>query len=337
MTDENSATEEQCSKITNLVMGALVNSIAPETEEPNAKIAHLCTPLDPRDVSSQAKASPAWHTEIFGCWTPETSELPVDEQISAWPSRYPTDKLRVDKLTAIKTNKYSLFAREMECRLISSEQASFRSNWLKFFDSPPKGATCVLAIDPSPPPSERQTKNLFRDKDYEAIAVAGRLNGEYYLLDYLQSRGHEPNWTVTKIFELALRWRVSRIVVESVAYQRVLKWLLEKEMQRRGLYYIVKDTSTNGKADRRPKFTRITDALSGPASQGHFYVNARHSEFIMQFQSYGVGYRGSDDLIEAVAIAVGELTNPYLEAGGSDEADFDDENVVAFPHVRACP
>lgn len=336
MTDENSQTEEQCNKITNLVMGALVNSLAPETEEPNAKLAHLCTPLDPRDVSSQAKESPAWHTESFGCWTKETEDLDVEEQVSSWEGRYPTKKLRQDKLNAITSNKYSLFARELECRLITSERASFKPSWLKYYHDSPKGSTNVLAIDPSPPPSERQKANLFRDKDYEALAVVGRTKGDFYLLDYIQSRGHEPNWTIHKIFDLAQRWRVQRIVVESVAYQRVLKWLLEKEMQRRGTYYIVKDTKVGGKSDRRSKFVRITDALSGVASQGHFFVRPEHSEFILQFQSYGVGYRGSDDLLEAVAVATGELTNPYLELGIEDYDEIDEE-VEDFPVVRACP
>jgi hypothetical protein len=336
MTDENSQTEEQCNKITNLVMGALVNSLAPETEEPNAKLAHLCTPLDPRDVSAQAKQSPAWHTESFGCWTKDTEDFDVGEQESSWETRYPTAKLRQDKLNALATNKYSIFAREMECKLISSEKAAFKPNWLKFYDNAPKGSTNVLAIDPTPPPSERQKENLFRDKDYEALAVVGRVRGDYYLLDYQQSRGHEPNWTIHKIFELALRWRVQRIVVESIAYQRMLKWLLEKEMQRRGVYYIVKDTKVGGKSDRRSKFTRITDALSGVASNGHFFVKPEHSEFILQFQSYGSGYRGSDDLLEAGAIATGELTNPYLELGVDDYEELD-ASIEDFPMVRVCP
>jgi len=336
MTDENSQTEEQCNKITNLVMGALVNSLAPETEEPNAKLAHLCTPLDPRDVSSQAKESPAWHTEAFGCWTKETEDLDVEEQVSSWEARYPTKKLRQDKLNAIATNKYSMFAREMECRLITSEKAAFRSQWLQHYHEAPKGSTNVLAIDPTPQPSERQAANLFRDKDYEALAVVGRRGGDYYLLDYVQSRGHEPNWTIHKIFELAQRWRVRCIVVEAVAYQRMLKWLVEKEMQRKGIYYIVKDTKVGGKSDRRPKYTRITDALSGVASNAHFFVKPEQSEFILQFCSYGIGYRGSDDLLEAVAVATGELTNPFLELGIKDYEELDQE-IDDFPAIQACP
>lgn len=336
MTDENSLTEEQCNKITNLVMGALVNSLAPATEEPNAKLAHLCTPFNQHDVSSQAKQSTEWHTESFGCWTEETKDANVEEQESVWPERYPSETLRKQKIAAVEANKYSIFARELECRLISSEKASFRAGWLRFYTDYPKGSTNVLAVDPTPPPSEKQVANLFRDKDYEAISVVGRLKGDYHLLEYAQSRGHEPNWTIAKIFELARKWRVQRIVVESVAYQRMLKWLLEKEMQRRGIYYQVVDTKVGGKSDRRPKFTRITGALSGVASNGHFFVRAQHSEFILQFQSYGIGYRGPDDLLESVAIATGELTNPFLELGIDDYEEIDD-TVEPFKLRRACP
>jgi hypothetical protein len=191
---------------------------------------------------------------------------------------------------------------------------------------------CVLSIDPVPPPSEKAIAKALKGKDFEAISVVGRARGDYYLLDYRVSKGHDPNWTIAMMFELGLRYRVMRVVVESIAYQRTLKWLLEKEMARKGIYFATKDT----KNDKRPKFSRIITSLSGVASQGHFWARSAHTEFLLQFQNYGPGYRGHDDLLESVAMGVSELTNPYLELGSTDYS-IDDTGVEEMPIARACP
>lgn len=332
VTDENAQTKEQCAKIADLVMGALANSLS--KEEVNAKLVMLNTPLNPFDVCAMAEQSAEWHTESYGCWTKATEMLPVEEQVSSWPELFPTEELRVQKTLAVQENRYSIFAREMECKLVGAESLSFRPNWVRFYEPEelPRGMQCVLAIDPVPPPSDKQTAKALAGKDYEALAVVGRARGDYYLLDYRVSRGHDPNWTIAMMFELGLKYRVLRVVVESIAYQRVLKWILEKEMQRRGIYFPTKDT----KGDKRPKFARITTSLSGVASQGHFWCRSGHTEFLLQFQNYGPGYKGNDDVLEACSIAVSELTNPFLELGATDYS-FDDDGIEALPLRRACP
>lgn len=332
MTDENSQTEEQCEKIKELVFGALANSLTPASEEPNAKMVHLCTPMAPHDVSQTAKEHPLWTTETFGCWTEDTKDNPVEGQDSVWEERFPSAELRNQKMAALAVNRYSSFAREMECRLVSSERCAFRPEWLKFFDELPKGCSSVLVVDPVPPPSDAQIAKSMRGKDFESIAVVSRRGADFYVPEYVTSRGHDPNWTMSKVIELALRHRVQRIVVESVAYQRTLKWLLEKEMARRGIFWPVKDTGN----DRRPKYTRITTALAGVASQGRLHVRRNQSELVLQFNSFGLGYRGPDDVLETIAIGVSELTNPMLELS-DDDYDILDDNVPKLDFARVCP
>lgn len=330
LTDENAATHEQRDKITSLVFGALKESLVPATEEPNAKLVHLFTPQNAEDVGTIALKDPQWRSEVFACWTPETLHLPVEEQESSWPERYPTETLRAEKKSAISRNQASIFAREMECRIIAPEAAAFRRDWLQFFtnETRPRGAYCVIAVDPVPPPSDLQVAKGLQGKNYEAIAVCGRYAGKYYVLDYEQRKGHDPGWTIAKIFELALKYRASQIVIETIGYQRVLKYILEQEMARRQQYWAIIPF-----VDKRKKFNRIVSTLSGIASAHLLYCDSLHTEFIAQFSDYpNVPY---DDLLDSVAIGMSQITKPYLELGEGEYWELDDGNIPPIQRTKS--
>ena len=332
VTDENAATQASAEKISDLILNAVANSLASEQEFPNAKLVMLQTPIASHDISVQAERDPEWHTESFSCWTHATEDLPIEQQQSAWEALFPTKVLRERKQNAIVQRRYSGFAREMECKLVQSETTSFNKNWLRFYDERPRPGATVIAIDPVPPPSEKQVRENLKTKDYEAIVVASRVDGNYYLLDYAISRGHDPNWTATKFFEFVARYRPMCCVVEAVAAQRYLKWFLQKEMERRRKFVPLKETPN----DQRKKFLRIVTSLSGPASAGRFFCSKEHADFILQFENYGPGYKGHDDLLEAVSVAVSELTIPLLELGFEDYAEVDE--VESWPaNAMAAP
>jgi hypothetical protein len=315
VTDENAITLEQREKITDLVLGAVANSLAPRIEAPNAKMAMLQTPIHPEDVSSTAARSDRWRTVQVPCWTQETMERPVDEQISAWPERHPTDELRKLKKQHIAENKLSLFIREWECKLVSAETSAFKPFWLKYYGRDgkrpgPRETFNILAIDPVPPPSDREVAKELHGKAFEAVGVIGHSGEDYHVLDYRTQRGHEPNWTVATAFELAARYQVGRIVVEAVAYQRVLKYLLEQEMKRRGLYWVVVPL-----VDTRKKYNRIVSTLAGPGAHGHIWCGQEQSEFIEQWNSYPrCTYF---DVLDMVAIGVSSLA-PLSPAAARD-------------------
>ena len=102
-------------------------------------------------------------------------------------------------------------------------------------------------------------------------------------------------------------------------------------MERRRRFIPIKETPN----DQRAKFHRIVTALNGIASAGRLWCSKEHSEFIIQFESFGLGYKGSDDLIESVSVAASELTVPLLELGFEDYHDI--EEVEPWPSVRLAP
>ena len=139
----------------------------------------------------------------------------------------------------------------------------------------------IGAIDPVPPPTDAQIAKGLKGKDYEALVIMGAMAGNYYLLEYMVNRGHDPNWTIAMFFELSLRWNPSAWVVEEIAYQKTLEWILRKEMRDRSIYYPIHELR-----DKRSKFDRIVDAFQGTASNGALYVHKGQTEFISQFSGY---------------------------------------------------
>lgn len=320
VTDENALTEEARDKMINLVLGAVKGSLASATEFPNAKMALLQTPIHPKDVSGLALDDEQFVTVVVPCWTDPTYDLPIHLQMSAWEDMFPTETLRADKRAAIKRNKLSVFSREMECKIRRVENTSFLLPWLKLYQpgTAPKFGRKVLAIDPVPPPSPRQIAMNLVGKDYEAHTVWGRHKGGLYLHDYVKNRGHEPEWSVANALQMAQMHKVSAIIVEMVAYQRVLKNLIEAEMRKRRVWFPILEAEAV-----QSKFVRITNAFSQPASQGEVYVSEDHTDFIEDFAAYpGVDH---DDLLDSSAIAVNELRNPLFELSEDDYTSEDDD------------
>jgi len=329
LTDENTATKEQREKIFDLVFGALKKSLAPSVDEPNAKMIIGQTPHDRDDVCARAKQSREFVTVSAPCWTKETADEPVERQESAWPERFPTSELRTEKIAAVDEGRYSIFAREMECRLITRETAAFRPEWVrKYVGRGVRNAYTVLAIDPVPPPSDRELAKNLANKDFECQAVVARSAGEYHVLEYLTNRGHEPDWSVHTAIRLAREYRVAKIVVEGVAYQRTLKWILEKEMQRTRNWFLVE-----AKNDKRKKYVRITAALAGLLREGRLFVREDMVELLAQIEAYPTVEH--DDVIDAVSMALVALVNPYLELDDGGEEEFADG--TRFEPVMSCP
>jgi predicted phage terminase large subunit-like protein len=326
LTDENCATSEQREKISDLVHGALKKSLAPVVDDPNAKMSMLVTPQHREDVSSVAINDPTWKTIEVSCWTPETANEAVDEQISVWPERYPTDDLRAEKRAAITINKLSVFSREMELKLTSPELAAFKTDWLKYYSEPfMPNAMNILAIDPTPPPSDAQLQKGMARSDYEVIHVWGRRGDNYYLQERRSIRGETPDWTIANTFEMALKYRVMTIVIESVMYQRTLKWLLEKEMQRRRLYFsVVPFVGGN-------KYARIRATFASQAPFGHIFVHPDDTPFISQFETYPSS--DHDDELDCASIALSALINPY--AAGGDDTELAEPEPLKI--VRGAP
>lgn len=331
LTDESVISQDARTKTADLLLGAVAGSLISRMEEPNAKLAMLQTPLHKEDASMVASESPMWHTERYGCWTSETEDYPIELQESSWPDMFPTEDLRKQKAAMIAEGKSHIFSREYEVRVTSPESAAMRPTLLRYYEGNlTKRGVSALAIDPTPPPSDATVQKGLHNRDFESLAVVTRA-GDYYLRHYELNRGHTPEWTIAKTFELAALYQVSYICVETVAYQSTLKWLLEKEMSRRGIYYSILPVKRGG---RKSKFHHIVDTISPLLPLGKLFCRKEHTEFISQLSNYP--NVKNDDLLDAVAIALQALINPHVELS-PEEYSINEDEYEALPYLSKAP
>jgi len=320
---ENTATPEQRGKIEELFFGALEKSLAPASEAPLAKMVLLQTPQQEADLIETCAKDPEWHPVTYGCF---------DEQgRSRWPARFPTETLQKQKMAHINRNQLALWMREMECKLIKSERKSFNIAWLRYWDVLPEHMVTILAIDPASSDNPKA--------DQQAVVALGFWQKRVYLLEYAVARGEMPDELAQKVFDMNARWHPRKVVVEKVAYQRVLAWYLEREMVARRVWFQVEKWPPEG-AERRSKADRIIQsfATSGLAPYGNFYCLQVHTAFIEQFVSFAPDVEGLDDVLDAVSIGLTSMNiAEFIDGEYERIREEEDELYPKLEHIRACP
>jgi phage terminase large subunit-like protein len=315
-TDEMTSTAPQRKKYEDIFFGALINSLAPRSECPEAKAILLDTPKSKFDLIETCMADKAWVSLRYGVFDKEGE--------SVWPARYPTAELRQVKEDYARTGRLPLWMREKECKIIAEELASFRSEHIKFWDMTPERMTTVLAIDPASSDS--------KDADDNVVAVLGFFKDDVYIVDYVAATGQTPEMVSKTVFEFIRRYAPLGLVVESIGYQRVLAWFLEKAMRENKTFLPVYQIQ-----DKRRKADRIVQALGGRSAYGKLWCKASQIKFLEQFTEYSPTYGGHDDVLDAVAMGITWGTNQSAGDWLDGEYERIDETDVPKLSFRAAP
>jgi hypothetical protein len=319
LNEENCATEDQRKKIEALLFGALLNSLAPASDCPQAKAVFLQTPLNRLDAIETCLKDPQWNGRRFGI---------LDEnERSLWEARWPTEVVLAEKQAAIARGHYHIWMREKECKIVANIGKTFKIENLQYYDLPPEGLLKIISIDPASSDAETADDNVVM-----AIGIHG-LN--VYILRYEAEQGQMPDATANHFFNMILEFSPIKAAVETVSFQRVLAWYLEKEMQRRRIFLAVDKIQ-----DRRKKSDRIIQSLVGLVNYKHLYVKADMQKFITQMDEYDPLDSGQhDDLLDALAMGVTCL-NPLLRDSVTVEGEFsvvEDESIYETLQIGGCP
>ena len=307
--EENAATTEQRDKVENLLYGALMKSLAPASESPDACLVLAQTPLHPEDISEKSAKDPAWAFVRFSCFN-EKGE-------SQWPDRWTTEELLREKQSHIERNLLPLWLREMECTLVTEQYSAFKREWLIEAPYVPEGGIILMGIDPTPPPKDNLVKQKNRKLDDAVICIIKYVAGNVYICETWHAKSPDPEEFANAFFSLAGKWRPFKIGIETILFQRMLKWYLEREMVQRRQFYTLIPVE-----DKRQKEVRIIQTISRYASNGRLHILPGMSELREQFYTFQQNATGQrDDFLDALSIAL-DLISPGLE-GLTIEGEYD--------------
>lgn len=317
LNEENTATKEQREKTEALFFGALLNSLAPASEAPHAKAVLLQTPLNRDDIVEKCLRDPQWHGVRFGIFD--------DQGKSQWETRFPTKQLIADKESAVLRRQYALWMREMECQIVAGEDTHIDITRLQYWDVLPDAMTVVISIDPASSDSP--------NADFNVVMAVGFWGSNVYVLDYYAERGVMPDAVATRFFEFIWRYRPRKAAVESISYQRILKWYLEQEMLKRRTFIPV-----DAVQDRRRKSDRILQQIPGLVHMGCLYIKPSMHDLIAQMETYNPDDSSQhDDILDALAMAITSI-NPAAREFEGDYSILEEEESSYTPlRVGACP
>ncbi len=316
LNEENTATPEQRKKISDLFFGALQNSLAPTSECPQAKMVLLQTPLHKEDLIETCMKDPQWNGRRFSIFD--------ENGKSRWPTRWSDETLKAEKESFIRRGLYTLWMREMECTLVTSAQMTFNIDNLKYWDVLPEGLECVVSIDPASSESKKADDNV--------VLAVGMKGLDVFVVAYHADQGVMPDACAAHFFDLVMLCNPVKGTVESVGYQKTLKWYIEQEMKKRRLFIPIDAID-----DKRKKTDRIIQALAGLVAYGHLHVHPSMTKLIQQLQDFDPLVEQHDDVIDALAMGVTAL-NPALRVLAQNE-DFynEDDNEYDEINFGGCP
>lgn len=297
-TEENVGTEDQRNKTHALFFGGLVNSLAPSTEAPMAKLALLQTPMTKGDIIETCVNDPLWVGKRFSIFDSNGQSI--------WEERHPTATLRLEKASYIRRGKYSLWMREKECEITKSEYKTFDVGNLQFWkDLPTRHQGCSSGIDPASSEDKRASDQV--------LMTCIRQGPDIFVAAYKAAKGQMPDQLAAEFFTHKFLFKPSKLIVETIAYQKVLKWYLEQEMLRKRSFTPIKEVK-----DKRAKSDRIIQALAGLVAHRHLWVHESMLELISQLDSFEPDKDGRYDIIDILATIVDDLDSPYSSGSYSD-------------------
>jgi hypothetical protein len=279
------------------------------------EIHNVGTPWGFNDLDAWIRSNELEWTDFFfrSCFN--------DAHQPVWPERF-----SVDTLAKLK-KKYGTFKFSCQylCKPLDPESGSLDERDLRYYDwrmgyIVPRSGALVGVIDPFKSltrfmrvdPAISEKPGAARS----AIVVDGVFTDErIFLLEAWASRV-QPFKMIEMIFELQEKWQCDAIGIESVAYQQILKPLIEEMANARGVWLNIVPLKPD---KREKKENRIRGRIQPIAAQGRLWVNAEtHEDFLEEYRTFPNGQ--TVDLLDAFAYGADIWDRPLEDSPDEDEA-----------------
>lgn len=214
------------------------------------------------------------------------------------------EKFTHAQLDDIKKKSFYHFSTQYLNNPIDPENADFKADWIKTYDvGTPHPQSLYLTIDPA--------ISLARDADYSALLVAGMYADRRIRVVDSVRRRMVPSDLVDAIFDLVKKWRLHRVGIETFAFQKTLKYDLQRQQRERGIFFSIdelgKRHSGHGEAvlSKEARIRRLQPYFE----QGLVEIRSDMVDLRDELLSFPRGKH--DDLIDALSYQLDYLVPSY--------------------------
>jgi len=213
-----------------------------------------------------------------------------------FPERY--DKKDLEQIR-IRQGSY-IFSCQYQNEPISQEDATFRKDWINYYEILPDNLRYVMAVDPA-----------ISDKpgaDFSAIVVVGTDSGrppQMYIADYIREKVL-PYRLIDKIFAMHDLYHPIETGIETVSFQKMLKFALQDEMKKRDKYIVIKELKPSRITTKEMRIM----ALQPRFELGTIFIKKNHTELEDELLRFPRGRH--DDLVDALSYCL-EMIAPAQE------------------------
>jgi len=174
---------------------------------------------------------------------------------------------------------------------ISSVDMAFRPEWFRYFDTEPLSLVTYTTVDLAGDPME--TKG---EPDYNIVMTTGKdlSTGYIYVLEYFRKKCN-PGEVIDAMFRHAIKYHPIKFGIESVAYQKCLKYFVHERMAREGVWFQV----DNLPHPKSAKPMRIRGLIPVFAS-GAIWIRPWMKDLVKELVTYPLGT--NDDLPDTLAM-----------------------------------
>lgn len=288
---DNSRTKEQREKVHDFYLSLF------DLLEPNGKLVVIGTRYHQDDLYARILEENSqhqnWSIFIRACYKPDGSIL------------FP-EKFSQAQLDDIKKKSFYHFSTQYLNNPIDPENADFKSNQIKYYDGTTQNpGSLYLTIDPA--------IALSRDADYSAFIVAGMFSDRRIRVVDAVHKRLIPSELVEQIFTLVRKWRLHRVGIETFAFQKTLKYDIQRKQRETGLFFSIDELGKSNRGGRGEqvlsKEARIR-RLQPYFEQGLVEIRADMSDLKDELLGFPRGRH--DDLIDALSYQLDYLV-PSLE------------------------
>lgn len=276
---DNSRTKEQREKVYDFYLSLF------DLLEPQGRIVVIGTRYHQDDLYARILDENAlhknWSVFVRSCYNPDGSIL------------FP-EKFTQTQLDDIKKKSFYHFSTQYLNNPIDPENADFKSSQVKYYDpTTPHPTSLYLTVDPA--------ISLSRDADYSGCVVAGQYQDRRIRVVDCLRRRMVPSELVECIFELVMKWRLHRVGIETFAFQKTLKYELQRKQRETGIFFSIdelgKKHSGHGEAilSKEARIRRLQPYFE----QGLVEIRSDMQDLRDELLSFPRGKH--DDLIDALS------------------------------------